>query len=85
MTAVADLMDYGDVLARFTRAAAKGWQYTHQNPEKAVDLLVKAYPNLDRDAELDAIRPQVEAALRLLRALEAIPVDAEPTTHYRTV
>jgi hypothetical protein len=37
------------------------------------------------DAELEAIRPQVEAALRLLRALEAIPVDAEPTTHYRTV
>ena len=37
----------------FTRAAAKGWAYTHQNPEKAVDLLVKAYPNLDRDAELD--------------------------------
>jgi hypothetical protein len=37
------------------------------------------------DAELEAIRPQVEAALRLLRALEAISVDAEPTTHYRTV
>ena len=37
------------------------------------------------DAELEAIRPQVEAALRLLRALEAIPVDAEPPTHYRTV
>ena len=38
------------------------------------------------DAELEAIRPQVEATLRLMRALEAIPVgDAEPTTHYRTV
>jgi Asp-tRNA(Asn)/Glu-tRNA(Gln) amidotransferase C subunit len=38
------------------------------------------------DAELEDIRPQVEATLRLLRALEAIPVgDAEPTTHYRTV
>jgi Asp-tRNA(Asn)/Glu-tRNA(Gln) amidotransferase C subunit len=38
------------------------------------------------DAELEEIRPQVEAALRLLRALEAAPVgDAEPTTHYRTV
>jgi hypothetical protein len=37
------------------------------------------------DAELEAIRPHVEAALRLLRALEAIPVDAEPPTHYRTV
>ena len=51
------IQKHADVLARFTRAAAKGWQYTHQNPEKAVDLLVKAYPNLDRDAELDAIKP----------------------------
>jgi hypothetical protein len=37
------------------------------------------------DAELEEIRPQVEAALRLLAALESIPVDAEPTTQYRTV
>jgi Asp-tRNA(Asn)/Glu-tRNA(Gln) amidotransferase C subunit len=38
------------------------------------------------DAELEEIRPQVEAALQLLRALEAVPVgDTEPTTHYRTV
>lgn len=38
------------------------------------------------DAELEEIRPQVEAALRLLRALEAVPVgDTEPTTLYRTV
>jgi len=51
------LQKHPDVLARFTRAAARGWQYTHQNPEKAVDLLVKAYPNLDRDAEMDAIKP----------------------------
>jgi NitT/TauT family transport system substrate-binding protein len=51
------LQKHADVLAGFTRAAAKGWAYTHQNPEKAVDLLVKAYPNLDRDAELDAIKP----------------------------
>jgi hypothetical protein len=37
------------------------------------------------DAELEEIRPQVEAALRLLRALEATPVDSEPTTSFRTV
>jgi Asp-tRNA(Asn)/Glu-tRNA(Gln) amidotransferase C subunit len=38
------------------------------------------------DAELEAIRPQVEATLRMMRALEAVPVgDLEPTTHYRTV
>jgi NitT/TauT family transport system substrate-binding protein len=51
------LQKHADVLAGFTRAAAKGWAYTHQNPEKAVDILVKAYPNLDRDAEMDAIKP----------------------------
>src|SRR5207245_931594 len=44
------LQKHADVLAGFTRAAAKGWLYAHQNPEKAVDLLVKAYPNLDRGA-----------------------------------
>jgi Asp-tRNA(Asn)/Glu-tRNA(Gln) amidotransferase C subunit len=37
------------------------------------------------DAELEQLRPYVDAALRLLRALEAIPVESEPTTHYRTV
>jgi Asp-tRNA(Asn)/Glu-tRNA(Gln) amidotransferase C subunit len=38
------------------------------------------------DAELEQLRPQVEAMLRLLGALDAVPLgDAEPTTHYRTV
>ena len=30
-----------------------------QNPEKAVDLLVKAYPNLSREGELEGVRPVV--------------------------
>jgi NitT/TauT family transport system substrate-binding protein len=51
------LQKHADVLAGFMRAAAKGWLYTYQNPEKAVDLLVKAYPNLSREAELEAIKP----------------------------
>jgi NitT/TauT family transport system substrate-binding protein len=51
------LQKHTDVLAGFTRAAAKGWAYARENPEKAVDLLVKAYPNLDRDAEMAAIKP----------------------------
>ena len=51
------LQKHPDVLAGFVRAAAKGWLYTQQNPEKAVDLLVKAYPNLNREAELEAIKP----------------------------
>jgi Asp-tRNA(Asn)/Glu-tRNA(Gln) amidotransferase C subunit len=38
------------------------------------------------DAELEEIRPQVEAMLRMLRALDTVSVgDAEPTTLYRTV
>ena len=39
------------------------------------------------DAELEEIRSQVEGALRLLRALEAIPLreGLEPTTHYRSL
>jgi hypothetical protein len=38
------------------------------------------------DAELEEIRPQVEATLRMLRALDTVAVgDAEPTTLYRTV
>jgi hypothetical protein len=36
------------------------------------------------DAELEAIRPMVEASLRLLAGLEELPLDeVEPTTQYR--
>jgi NitT/TauT family transport system substrate-binding protein len=50
------LQKHADVLAAFTRATAKGWLYAQQNPEKAVDLLVKAYPTLNREAEREAIK-----------------------------
>jgi NitT/TauT family transport system substrate-binding protein len=36
----------GDVLAKFLRASAKGWGYAHANRDKAVEMLVKQYPNL---------------------------------------
>jgi Asp-tRNA(Asn)/Glu-tRNA(Gln) amidotransferase C subunit len=36
------------------------------------------------DAELEAIRPMVEASLRLLSGLETLPLEGvEPTTQYR--
>ena len=36
------------------------------------------------DAELEAIRPMVEASLRLLAGLEALAIDeVEPATQYR--
>lgn len=45
-----------DLLVRFLRAAGKGWAFAHANRDKAIDLLVKAYPNLvakDERAALD--------------------------------
>jgi hypothetical protein len=36
------------------------------------------------DAQLEAIRPMVDASLRLLAGLEELPLDGvEPTTQYR--
>jgi NitT/TauT family transport system substrate-binding protein len=35
-----------DVLARFLKASAKGWAFAHDNRDKAIELLVKQYPNL---------------------------------------
>lgn len=43
-----------ETLAGFLRAAGRGWAYAKNNPEKAVDLLVKEYPNLVRADELVA-------------------------------
>jgi NitT/TauT family transport system substrate-binding protein len=44
-----------DVLARFLKAVAKGWGYTHDHPEEAVEITVKAYPNLDLAIEKQTI------------------------------
>ena len=35
-----------DLLAGYLRASARGWAYAHANRDRAVELLVKAYPNL---------------------------------------
>ena len=36
------------------------------------------------DAELEVIRPMVEASVRVLAGLDELPLDeVEPTTHYR--
>ncbi|MBM3601565.1 MAG: ABC transporter substrate-binding protein [Alphaproteobacteria bacterium] len=43
-----------DMLAGFVRASAKGWKYAQENPEKAVDLLIKEYPNLVKADEVEA-------------------------------
>lgn len=46
---------HSDVLVRFTTAAAKGWGYVRDHPEEAVEMLVDAYPNLDKTSELKAV------------------------------
>jgi NitT/TauT family transport system substrate-binding protein len=47
-----------ELVAGFLRAVAKGWGYTHANPEKAADFLVKEMPQLKRDDELEAVKVQ---------------------------
>jgi NitT/TauT family transport system substrate-binding protein len=42
-----------EMLAGFTRATARGWAYALKNPEKAVEFLLKDYPNLKREDEIE--------------------------------
>lgn len=44
-------------LASFLTGSARGWGYAKENPEEAVELLVKEYPNLDKASELEAVGP----------------------------
>lgn len=44
----------GDVLARFLRATGKGWEFAHANRERAVDFLIREFPNLNRADEIEA-------------------------------
>jgi len=42
-----------DMLAAYTRAASRGWEYALKNPEKAAAFLVKEYPNLNLADEVE--------------------------------
>ena len=44
-----------DELTKFLTGSAKGWGYAKEHPEEAVDMLVEAYPNLDKKSELEAV------------------------------
>jgi NitT/TauT family transport system substrate-binding protein len=49
-----------DVLARSLRASARGRGFAHANRDRAVELLVKQYPNLvaaDERAAADVMAP----------------------------
>jgi len=54
------LQSKADVLQKFLRATAKGWEYSYHNREKAVDLLLREFPNLKREDELDAAREMLK-------------------------
>lgn len=41
-----------DDLEAFVAATAKGWDYARQNPDEAVDLLLKQFSGLDKDAQV---------------------------------
>ena len=51
-----------DLLAKFLRATSKGWAFARGETEKAVDYLVKEFPNLDRADELDAAKVMLQYA-----------------------
>jgi NitT/TauT family transport system substrate-binding protein len=43
------------VLAAFLRATSRGWYYADANRDQATDLLIKEYPNLNREDERVAL------------------------------
>jgi NitT/TauT family transport system substrate-binding protein len=47
----------GDILAKYLRASAKGWGFAYQpaNRDKAVEMLVKEFPNLNAKDEREAL------------------------------
>lgn len=40
-----------ETLAKYIRGAARGWGWAYENRKEAIDILVDAYPNLDRAIE----------------------------------
>lgn len=55
-----ELAENGEAIAKFIRAVAKGWAWMHDNPEASVDILVDAYPELDREVEKETVAKIVE-------------------------
>jgi NitT/TauT family transport system substrate-binding protein len=52
----------GDVLAKYLRASAKGWGFAYEpaNRDKAVELLVKEFSNLNAKDEREALEAQLK-------------------------
>jgi NitT/TauT family transport system substrate-binding protein len=52
----------GDLLAKFMRASGKGWAFAYENRDKAVEYLVKEYPNLVLKDERESIDDMMKFA-----------------------
>lgn len=51
----ATLAEHRDKVEAMIRVSAKGWGWVHDNPIQAVELLVERYPNMDIEAEKEAV------------------------------
>jgi NitT/TauT family transport system substrate-binding protein len=56
------IQDRRDQLFRFLRASMRGWKYAIDNPEKAVDIVMAANPELNRADQLK----QLQAVISLI-------------------
>ncbi len=59
-----------DVLAKFLNATGKGWAYAHANRDKAVEFLVKEFPNLVAADEREALDVMLKYAFSSKTAAE---------------
>jgi NitT/TauT family transport system substrate-binding protein len=59
-----------ELLAKFLSATGKGWAYAHANRDKAVELLVKEFPNLVAADEREALEPMLKYAFSSKTAAE---------------
>jgi NitT/TauT family transport system substrate-binding protein len=50
------LEDRADMLAKFLEAVDEGWSFAADHPKEAIDVIVEAYPALDAQKELDALK-----------------------------
>ena len=51
-----------EMLAGFTRAVSRGWAYALKEPEKTVEFLLKDYPNLKREDEIEGSKELLKFA-----------------------
>lgn len=48
-----------DLVKKFVRASIKGWNYAIGHPEEAIDILVKHYPEMNKNTELDNFKTEL--------------------------